>query len=515
MLGTRIGTGRTGVFFWWIALPLLLLVFDPAWGDADVITIGGEPVTLTGSIRARWQVWNWFGPGAVVGNDNRVPIVVNLLKNGNDDNRYHFQVLVTRVGIGYQLEGVKTFVELMSPALLHLPDDALAPPPQGALGLGANYFQPHGNSYDASVYLKQGFVEFSDRIVKGLDLKGGRFEFFDGAEMTPEDPELKWLVTNRIQQRLIGNFGFSEVMRSFDGAVASYGTGAWKATAMYGVPTKGVFDLQGMDEIKRTDLAYASFNLGPNAVWGNALGRIFYIYYDDGRGIAKVDNRAAPLLKADTRRIEIHTVGADWARTFEAGSGEADVLLWGAGQLGAWGKLTHEAYAATAEAGYRLLSAPWKPWLRAGYTTTSGDGNPNDSTHGTFFQILPTARIYALFPFYNLMNLNDATGELVLFPASTAELRTTLHGLWLSSSKDLWYSGGGEFDNKLFGYVGRPSSGRSYLATLLDFQLTYRLSKNVATTFYYGHAFGGSVVSAIYPGGKEADFGYIEATFSL
>jgi len=31
--------------------------------------------------------------------------------------------------------------------------------------------------------------------------------------------------------------------------------------------------------------------------------------------------------------------------------------------------------------------------------------------------------------------------------------------LWLSSSRDLWYAGGGAFDNHLFGYTGRPSFG--------------------------------------------------------
>ena len=31
--------------------------------------------------------------------------------------------------------------------------------------------------------------------------------------------------------------------------------------------------------------------------------------------------------------------------------------------------------------------------------TTSGSGSNTGDVHGTFFQILPTARLYALFPF--------------------------------------------------------------------------------------------------------------------
>jgi len=473
----------------------------PAPAMIDVYQIGGEPLTLSGSLRGRWEVWNWFGPGKVA--------------NHQDDNRYHFQALDFRLGVGYQLGGVKMFVEMMSPVLLHLPDDAQASAPQGALGLGPTYFQSHRNVNDANVFVKQGFVEFGERLVHGLSIKGGRFEFADGAEIIPEDPELKWLTLNRIQQRLIGPFGFTHVMRSFDGAVTSYGGEAWKATAMYAVPTKGAFDLNGMDELRSTDVIYASLSVGPNPFWGNAMGRLFYIYYDDGRRQVPTDNRPLKIRKSDLRRIEIHTLGADYLRTIEIGPGTADILLWGGGELGSWGRLTQEAWAATAEAGYRLTKTPWQPWLRIGYTTTSGDSNSKDSTHETFFQILPTARVYAQFPFYNMMNLDDASGELVLFPAKGVDLRTTIHGLWLSSNQVLWYAGGGAYQRNVFGFVGRPSSGRSYLATLLDFGLTWKINTHVSTYFYYGHAFGGSVISAIYHGGKEADFGYVETTLSF
>jgi hypothetical protein len=135
--------------------------------------------------------------------------------------------------------------------------------------------------------------------------------------------------------------------------------------------------------------------------------------------------------------------------------------------------------------------------------------------HGTFFQILPTARLYALFPFYNMMNSNDLSSELILTPVANLETRTTLHNLWLSSSRDLWYQGGGAFDNLLFGYVGRPSFGHSYLATVLDTGVTWKINSHLRTYIYYGHAFGGSVASAIYAVSKQADYGYVEATVSF
>lgn len=65
-------------------------------------------------------------------------------------------------------------------------------------------------------------------------------------------------------------------------------------------------------------------------------------------------------------------------------------------QIGDWGGLTHSAGAGAVEAGYQ---PKWKlkPWFRLGYFRSSGDGNPTDGDHNTFFQVLPTLRIYAEF----------------------------------------------------------------------------------------------------------------------
>jgi hypothetical protein len=236
----------------------------PCGAEVEIYKLGDNPITISTTVRGRREVWNWFQPGRV--------------SNGQDNHQYDFQDMYVRAGIGYQLDGVKSFVELMSPTLLNLPDDSSAPAPAGALGLGANYYIVHKNRSDASVFLKQGYLQFKDKFIRGLYVKGGRFGFADGTDLIPEVPQLKWLVLNRIQQRLIGPFTYTDIMRSFDGAMMRYGHDGWNFTAMYGVPTKGAFDLQGMDELKRTDLFYAALNFGPNQRWGNSLGRLFYIY---------------------------------------------------------------------------------------------------------------------------------------------------------------------------------------------------------------------------------------------
>ena len=489
------------------SLIMILVYVHNAAATVDVFTISGRPVTLSLIEQNREEVWNWFNPGA--------------LKRGPEENRYNFLGSWIRLGATYEFGGIKGFAELMSPFFINLPNGAICPLPQGPLGLGANYYQPHENVNDASVFLKQGYVEFGRGFQYGLDVRGGRFEFLDGAEYQPDklDPELRWLLLNRISQRLVANFGFSDVMRSFDGALVSYGNDKWQATLMYGVPTKGVFDLKGMDEIRNLDLLYASLNAGPtlfsSGLWGESFTRLFYVYYNDTRRVALIDNRNLTGANADTSPVSIDTVGADYVRAQHVGKGVIDFLVWTAGQFGAWGNQSQRSYAFVAEGGYRFDSIAWQPWFRFGYTVGSGDDNPKDGAHETFFQILPTPRLYAFFPFFNIMNMNEAMGQLVLNPLPAVEVETSLHGLWLDSSKDLWYTGGGAYNNSIFGYTGRPSVGHGYLGTLADCQLSWKINRHFALELYYGHAFGGSVVGANYSSGREGDFGFIQTTWTL
>lgn len=486
------------------ALVLVFLHVGYALASIDLFRIDGQPIQLSVVEQNREEIWNWFAP-----------------TNPAYDNRYNFLGSWLRLGAAYQLHGVKIYGEVMSPYFVNLPSNAIAPPPQGLLGVGANYYQSQRHANDASIFLKQGYLEFTRDFVEDLDLKGGRFEFNDGLEYAPStlDQEMTWLLRNRISQRLVANFGFSDVMRSFDGAVASYGNDRWQATAMYGVPTKGAFDQHGQEEIARADVIYASLNVGPallsSPLWGDSLGRLFYVFYSDTRGLPLVDNAVIMGATPRTGPVSIDTVGADYIRTVPVGPGVVDVLLWTAGQFGAWGTQSQGSYAYVVEGGYRLSDVPWKPWMRIGYTVASGDGDSHNSTHGTFFQILPTPRLYAFFPFYNMMNIDDALVQLITNPTDNLEIQNAIHGLWLDSSKDLWYVGGGAYNNKFFGFVGRPSHGYGYLGSLADCQITWKFNQHIALQLYYGHAFGGSVIGSDYPAGRTGDLGYLQTNFSL
>ena len=153
------------------------------------------------------------------------------------------------------------------------------------------------------------------------------------------------------------------------------------------------------------------------------------------------------------------------------------------------------------------------PWLRGGWFRGTGDDNATDSTHNTFFQVLPTPRLYARLPFYNLMNSTDEFVQLIDKPVKKLVLRSDLHWLQLTSPHDLWYLGGGAFDNKVFGYVGRPAGGATSLASVADVSAGWQATKHVDLNFYYAYAQGKTVVGAIYPVGRNMQYGYVECVY--
>ena len=240
------------------------------------------------------------------------------------------------------------------------------------------------------------------------------------------------------------------------------------------------------------------------------------IYYNDDRGVLKTDNRSAAAKALDLAAINIGTYGGHYIQAIPTPIGTFDLLGWGVLQNGRWGSLNQRSGAGAAQGGYQpAILKPVRPWLRAGYFYSSGDGNATDSTHGTFFAILPTPRVYARFPFFNEMNNRDLFGELMLRPAKKLVFRGDVHGLWLANSHDLWYSGGGAFQPWTFGFNGRPSNGATGLATLFDVSGDYQITRGLAVGLYFGYARGGRVISAIFPGDSNAKMGYLEVNYKF
>ncbi len=464
----------------------------PATDQPAPLKLGS--LTVSGSIRSRVYFWDWFQPSA-----------------GN--NAYQYSGNLFRIGLSQRHDGWDWNAEFAVPFLLGMPSNATGTgPQQGALGLGSNYVSANSGSLNtAMIFPKQLFIRFDGLGGnKNHSLQIGRFEFLDGSEKAPRNATLAALKRDRIAQRLIGNFGFSDVGRSFDGVHYVYNTTSDNITFVGAVPTRGVFQVDGWGW-NRIGFGYTAYT----HQWGTgrhaADTRVFFIEYDDFRHILKTDSRALAARRGDLANIRIETFGGHSVHAIETGGGTVDLLLWGAVQTGRWGVQTQRAAAVDVEGGFQpKVAQSVKPWIRGGYTYGSGDGNPNDNRHETFFQLLPTPRPYARFPFFNMMNTEDAYGILILRPHPKVTISSEFHSLRLSDANDFWYSGGGAFQPWTFGYSGRSTSGKRSLGNLYDTGVDVRVNRRLTLSGYLGYTQGLAAMEQIYPNGKNGAFGYLE-----
>jgi hypothetical protein len=482
---------------WYLALSIMIaLSIEPLFGQNQPSDGARRtPLRISGNVRTRLEAWDWF--------------------DGNADSAYPFSGSTLRLSFAQQRQNLDWQFELAAPILLGLPENAVASGVQGQLGLGATYYVANDRSRNAAmVFAKQAFIRFKNLGGDSAQsLRLGRMEFVDATEVTPANATLAAVKRDRLAHRLIGHFGWTHIGRSFDGVHYSYNTPANNLTLFGARPTRGVFQVDGWGELNIA-LGYAAYTrqLGSKASAGEL--RLFGIYYDDWRkNIVKTDNRPLAVRRADQEAVRLGTLGAHYIHAFEAKSGTADLLLWGAFQAGSWGVQSHRAGAMAIEAGFQ--PAIWhkvKPWFRGGYQYGSGDGNPDDGTHRSFFQILPTPRWLARFPFYNLINIEDAFAEVILRPGSRLNVRGEVHSLRTANEADLWYQGGGAFQPWTFGYVGRASGGKRGMATMADISADYQINRKLSLGAYFANVWGRDLIEGIYPGDKNALLGYLELT---
>jgi hypothetical protein len=460
----------------------------------DTNKADSTPLTFSATVRERTNTTQWFAatPAAEL---------------------YAHQDSLVHLTLAQRIRRFDYLLDLGQAAELALPSDAISPiAAQGQLGLGGSYYAANnGNQDPAAASFRQGFLRY--HVTPHAAVRAGRFEFFEGREMPQKNPTLAWLQNNRLQQRLIGNFGFTDGQRSFDGAEAKLGGSNWDLTGMAGRATQGVFNMNANPELN-VDIQYLGYTrlLSKQRV----LVRGFGLGYHDGRtGVLKTDNRSVTARSLDHHNIRIGTFGGDVAAALPVHHETVDVMVWAARQFGSWGLLQQSSGAIAVEGGLKLDTVPTTPWLRGGYLRSSGDNNSADQTHGTFVAFLNTPRVYARFPFYNTMNSTDSFVQMIDNPTKKIEIRSDLHWLQLTAPNDFWYQGGGAFDNKVFGFVGRPANSHASFSSVYDISLDYAVTKQIAFTAYYAHAFGKSVVDAIYPTHHNATYGYFELNYSF
>src|SRR5262249_22307265 len=153
--------------------------------------------------------------------------------------------------------------------------------------------------------------------------------FLDGTETTPKNATLAALKSQRVTQRLLGDFGFTDVGRSFDGGQYTNNFSSKDNLTVIGaVPTRGVFQVDGWGWNKAA-FAYAAYPRDWGSGKHSADTRFFVLEYDDWRHIVKTDNRPLASRKLDTDSIVINTFGGHSLHAFETTGGTINLMFWG------------------------------------------------------------------------------------------------------------------------------------------------------------------------------------------
>jgi hypothetical protein len=473
-----------------LASLLTLLASHSAFGGQDA-PIAPSNASTVWTLRdwTRVELWRFFDPPPS-GGDNRYAFGANRLLAG-----------VQRTGMSYDLSGALQYVHFTG-----LPGNAVGP---GPLGVGAVYYAHAGRSDSHQVYLRYANVRLK-QIVPTVVVQIGRMPYASGADALSGNTKIEAVKQQRVAARLVGEFEWSLYQRAYDGVRLDTSHQRWTGTAIAVHPSQGGFeDAAGLMMRDVTVLGgaatFRSAAMTPALQW-----QLFSFRYRDTRDVAgRPDNTGRTATRVD---VGVNTFGATMVAAPAAHDGRQwDGLLWIAAQSGSWYGQVHRAASVATEVGYQWTLARWQPWLRGGWLYASGDRDPSDSHHGTFFQMLPTVRRYAQTALYSQMNNTDLFAQVMLRPRPRLAVRLDWHRVGLASKSDAWYSGSGATQNRgtLFGFSTRPSNGARSLATIAEASADYAISGHWSVNGYLSAGRGGDVVRPAFAG-RILSFGYVE-----
>ncbi len=480
-------------------IPATLLAFvclwtGPALAQTPVSGDQAPPNPPTWSFTARHtlriETWQFFEP-----------------RPGGGDPDYAF--LGNRILVQARRTAPRLDITLAAQhvGLLGLPDRASGP---GALGTGALYYAQGGQHTTVGrLYPRYAHIRLKG-LAPGLDVQVGRQAYTSGAEASSGVPKIEAVKRQRVDARLVGEFEWSLYQRGFDGVRIEWSRPEMHLTAGAFMPTQGGFARES--ETTMTDLVVAGVTLdvAPSRARPNTALQAFVWRYGDARRVTgRPDNTGRVAGRAD---VSVTTVGGSLIGAYPVAGGQLDVLGWIAAQTGGWYDHDHGAVSVAAEAGYQWTAKPWAPWLRAGFNHASGDDDPADGNHGTFFPMLPTMRRFSQTTVNSTMNLDDLFVTAILRPRPALNLRVDWQRLWLASAADRWYAGSGATlaTGGNFGYVSRPSNGSTDFGSSLEMSAAYTINKYWSVNGFAGRMWGGPVVTGTFAG-SSLWFVYIES----
>jgi hypothetical protein len=452
--------------------------------------------TTTWTLRdwTRIEMWRFFQP-PVGGGDNDYAFLANRLFSS-----------VQRTARAYDFTAALQYVQFGG-----LPSDAVGP---GPLGTGAVYYAHAGRSDSNQVYLRYANVRLK-RLLPATTIQIGRMPYASGGEAASGNPKIEAVKLQHVAARVIGEFGWSIYQRAYDGVRVDTARRRWSAAGFAFHPTQGGFeDAAGLMMPSVTVLGGAASATSAVSSPSVQYQAFVYRYRDTRRVTQRPDNTGRSAPEVD---VGINTFGGSIIIAPPRVRGRQwDGLVWVAVQSGSWYELRHRAASVAGEVGHQWTTARWQPWLRAGYLYASGDSDATDSTHGTFFEMLPTVRQYAQSALYSQMNNTDLFAQLLARPRRNVNMRLDWRRVGLASSHDGWYYGSGatQEHGSIFGFATRPSFGATHLVTIGEGSVDYAIAPHWSINGYLGVARGGAVVTRAFAG-HTLTFAYLENVFQF
>jgi len=450
-----------------------------------------QPATTTWTVRdwSRVEMWRFFEPPAGGGN-NDYAFGANRLFAG-----------VQRTARAYDFTAALQYVQFGA-----LPRDAVGP---GPLGTGAVYYAHAGRTDSHQVYLRYANVRLK-RLLPRTAIQIGRMPYASGGEAPSGNPKIEAVRTQHVAARLIGEFGWSIYQRAYDGVRVDIALSRLSAMGFAFHPTQGGFEDAAGLMMTGVTVAGGAATINSAAASPSVQYQVFSYRYRDTRAVTqRPDNTGRSARAAD---VGINTFGGAIVAAPRPRNGRQwDGLVWTAFQTGSWYEQDHRAASIAVEAGHQWTTARWQPWLRGGYLYASGDGDPSDDRHGTFFEMLPTVRQYAQSALYSQMNNTDLFAQLLARPRPNVNVRLDWHRIGLASPRDGWYFGSGatQQHGSIFGFATRPSFGATHLATIGEGSVDYAISPRWSIGGYLAVGRGGGVVRPAFAG-RTLTFAFIE-----
>lgn len=341
------------------------------------------------------------------------------------------------------------------------------------------YFErsvPNAPPFANPMDLRLGYVQLGDTDQSTVSLRAGRQDLIFG------------------EQRLLGNFNWINVGRSFDAVRLTIQHGGYRVDAFASSvvnPTS-----EGFDRPQTGNNLHGLYGSIGKLVPGATIEP--YVLW-----------RLAPQQVSENGArgtLDFKTIGVRWV-------GKAELVDYGlemAGQVGTLGPDRVRSWAGHWVAGYTIPSTTWQPRFSGEYNYATGDRDPHDGVRGTFDVLYPSPHDQlGLCDQVGWRNIQDIRVGWDAKPTRKLSVTGNYHNWWLASARDALYSPIGlPVVRRVDGSAGR------HVGQEVDLQGGYSVSTQISMAAGIGHIFSGEFLKKT-TAGAGYTFPFIMITYNF